>query len=287
VSDKLPHSLHAYFVEAGTPEAPLELVVDRVRDGRSVSTRRVTVVQGSRPLSSSWPRSTRTRSTPRSPVRHRSCRARRAAPAPRSVRDVPASCGGTRSTGRATTPGAALARRRPSRGRPDRRCSHWMRPPRAVGDDPVLYAPAWYASDYLLLDMAFRLHPENVASTQLTASASTTRRFHRPVRFDRWHLHTRRRRHPGHRGLVRVRSTTPTDASWHRGARGADPPTRKGDPVMTSFEYRLYQQPWPEGEYRLFQSACRRRRPGDGCGHERPRYRPFHVLPDRDPCTDC
>ena len=35
VSGKLPHSLHAYFVEAGTPEAPLDLVVDRVRDGRS------------------------------------------------------------------------------------------------------------------------------------------------------------------------------------------------------------------------------------------------------------
>ena len=50
VTDKDPQSLHAYFVEAGTPEQPLELVVDRVRDGRSMSTRRVTVAQGDRPL---------------------------------------------------------------------------------------------------------------------------------------------------------------------------------------------------------------------------------------------
>ena len=39
--------------------------------------------------------------------------------------------------------------------------SHWMRLPRDVGDDPLLHAALLaYASDYLLLDMAFRSHPE-------------------------------------------------------------------------------------------------------------------------------
>src|SRR4051812_3478642 len=49
VTDKDPQSLHAYFVEAGTPDRPLDVVVDRVRDGGSMSTRRVTVMQGERP----------------------------------------------------------------------------------------------------------------------------------------------------------------------------------------------------------------------------------------------
>ena len=48
--DKDPHSLHAYFVEAGAPDEALELTVERVRDGRSMSTRRVTVTQGDRTL---------------------------------------------------------------------------------------------------------------------------------------------------------------------------------------------------------------------------------------------
>ncbi|MFN8028687.1 MAG: thioesterase family protein, partial [Acidimicrobiia bacterium] len=50
VEGKDPHSLHAYFVEGGTPEEPIDLVVERVRDGRSMSTRRVTLQQGSRTL---------------------------------------------------------------------------------------------------------------------------------------------------------------------------------------------------------------------------------------------
>jgi len=42
--------------------------------------------------------------------------------------------------------------------------SHWMRLPRDVGDDPLLHAALLaYASDYLLLDMAFRAYPERVA----------------------------------------------------------------------------------------------------------------------------
>ena len=50
VTGKEPHSLHAYFVETGTPEEAVDLAVDRVRDGRSISVRRVSVVQSGRPL---------------------------------------------------------------------------------------------------------------------------------------------------------------------------------------------------------------------------------------------
>ncbi|MGF1599499.1 MAG: acyl-CoA thioesterase [Acidimicrobiales bacterium] len=43
--DRRLHSLHAYFLRAGAPGSPFELDVERVRDGRSFCTRRVTVHQ--------------------------------------------------------------------------------------------------------------------------------------------------------------------------------------------------------------------------------------------------
>jgi acyl-CoA thioesterase-2 len=39
------HSLHGYFLRPGNPEAPTVYMVDRIRDGRSFCTRRVTGVQ--------------------------------------------------------------------------------------------------------------------------------------------------------------------------------------------------------------------------------------------------
>src|SRR5262245_18366295 len=39
------HSLHAYFIRAGDPSIPIVYEVDRIRDGRSFTTRRVVAVQ--------------------------------------------------------------------------------------------------------------------------------------------------------------------------------------------------------------------------------------------------
>jgi len=39
------HSLHAYFLRPGNPSVPIRYVVDRIRDGRSFTTRRVVAVQ--------------------------------------------------------------------------------------------------------------------------------------------------------------------------------------------------------------------------------------------------
>jgi crotonobetainyl-CoA:carnitine CoA-transferase CaiB-like acyl-CoA transferase/acyl-CoA thioesterase len=44
-ADRPPHSLHAYYLRAGSAAKPVELRVDRVRDGRSFSVRRVSAVQ--------------------------------------------------------------------------------------------------------------------------------------------------------------------------------------------------------------------------------------------------
>ena len=45
-TDHAPHSLHGYFLRPGSPASPLLLHVDRIRDGRSFTTRRVVAVQG-------------------------------------------------------------------------------------------------------------------------------------------------------------------------------------------------------------------------------------------------
>ncbi|HET6188300.1 MAG TPA: acyl-CoA thioesterase domain-containing protein, partial [Trebonia sp.] len=44
-ADRLVHSLHAYFIRPGDPAVPIVYTVDRVRDGRSFATRRVTAIQ--------------------------------------------------------------------------------------------------------------------------------------------------------------------------------------------------------------------------------------------------
>jgi acyl-CoA thioesterase-2 len=44
-ADRAVHSLHAYFIRGGDPSVPIVYTVDRVRDGRSFSVRRVLAVQ--------------------------------------------------------------------------------------------------------------------------------------------------------------------------------------------------------------------------------------------------
>jgi acyl-CoA thioesterase-2 len=50
VEDRQAHSLHAYFLRAGDPSAPIVYSVDRSRDGGSFSARRVVAIQHGRPI---------------------------------------------------------------------------------------------------------------------------------------------------------------------------------------------------------------------------------------------
>jgi acyl-CoA thioesterase-2 len=45
VASRPPHSMHAYFLLAGDPKVPIIYNVERVRDGKSFTTRRVTALQ--------------------------------------------------------------------------------------------------------------------------------------------------------------------------------------------------------------------------------------------------
>src|SRR5579875_1601140 len=43
--DRAVHSLHAYFLRPGDPKIPIIYTVDRIRDGRSFTSRRVVAIQ--------------------------------------------------------------------------------------------------------------------------------------------------------------------------------------------------------------------------------------------------
>src|SRR5437588_11952106 len=45
VAERPPHSLHAYFLLAGDPKVPIIYEVDRIREGKSFTTRRVIAIQ--------------------------------------------------------------------------------------------------------------------------------------------------------------------------------------------------------------------------------------------------
>ncbi len=81
-----------------------------------------------------------------------------------------------------------------------------MRLPRHIADSPALHnAMLTYASDYLLLDMALRCHPQPADYTSIAAvSLDHAIWLHRPVHFDEWHLYTQEiAAIVGHRALVR------------------------------------------------------------------------------------
>src|SRR3954468_3595426 len=44
-AERQVHSLHAYFIRGGDPSIPIVYEVDRIRDGRSFTTRRVIAIQ--------------------------------------------------------------------------------------------------------------------------------------------------------------------------------------------------------------------------------------------------
>ena len=53
IEDRAAHSLHAYFLRAGDPKVPIIYEVDRIRDGKSFTTRRVVKLFPSRLRSTS------------------------------------------------------------------------------------------------------------------------------------------------------------------------------------------------------------------------------------------
>jgi acyl-CoA thioesterase-2 len=193
-ADRPVHSLHAYFIRPGDPSVPIVYSVDRVRDGRSFTTRRVLAIQHGRAiftLSASFhhpePGPEHADPMPEAPppeaVERTSDRlARLFGEVPFQALDNPIDL---RSVG----PMSAEAARDPSL-RPARNLI-WLRVDGELPDDPLLHVCLMtYASDLTLLDSVLIRHGLSFLDGR-TAGASLDHAmwFHRPFRADRWLLY--------------------------------------------------------------------------------------------------
>ncbi|AMO60612.1 acyl-CoA thioesterase [Mycolicibacterium phlei] len=206
-----PHSLHAYFVQTGASDTPVDITVDAVRDGRSMATRQVTVAQGERTLLTAI---ASFHTGPAEPVFDTTMPD---APEPETmpllqhwVPRAPEAMRTNAQTWIDVPPAIEIRIAEPTGflGGPQRSGprSHWMRLPRPVGADPVTHAALLaYASDYLMLDAAMRNHPQPADYGAIAAvSLDHALWLHRPVRFDEWHLYTQETvAISGHRALIR------------------------------------------------------------------------------------
>ncbi|HYZ99015.1 MAG TPA: acyl-CoA thioesterase II [Acidimicrobiales bacterium] len=214
-AERRVHSLHAYFLRAGDPQAPILYEVDRIRDGRSFTTRRVVAIQHGRAifnLSASFqadePGFEHAFDMPE-------------VTAPEELPDL---------RQRAAAHGDKIPwvdRPRPIDIRhvdwlpPDRkhplppRQRVWMRADGRLPDDPLIHTIVLtYASDMTLLDTSMLPHGGSWFDTGLfMASLDHAMWFHRPFRADDWLLYDQDSPSASNgrglsRGLVYTRSGT-------------------------------------------------------------------------------
>jgi acyl-CoA thioesterase-2 len=187
------HSLHAYFLRPGDPSVPIVYEVDRIRDGKSFTTRRVVAIQHGKaifnlqasfhdpePGNDFFQPAPTDLADPESLPNHQ----QRLAPyrdkigdwfdkpRPIDIRYVP--------------PDPLL-----DGDGPIDRQSVWMRADGVLPDDPVLHACiVTYASDFTLLDTAVRPSGLNwLMDDMMMASLDHAMWFHRPFRADEWMLY--------------------------------------------------------------------------------------------------
>jgi acyl-CoA thioesterase-2 len=210
------HSLHAYFLRPGRPGVPIVYQVERVRDGRSFTTRRVTAVQQGRTifnLTASFHK------PEEGPFEHQLPPARKV-PDPESLPTVTQEI--REHHGDLPEQLERMARRQPFdiryvdrlRWTPEEvkdaepRSAVWMRAVGPLGDDPVVHTCALtYASDMTLLDaVRIPVQPLWGPRTFDIASLDHAMWFHRPFRADEWFLYDQESPiATGGRGLARGR----------------------------------------------------------------------------------
>jgi acyl-CoA thioesterase II len=193
-ADRPVHSLHAYFIRPGDPTVPLVYIVERVRDGRSFTTRRVTVVQHGKTiftLSASFhhpePGFEHADAMPEVPgpddLEPTAARLRRlfGPPAVEFGWDNPIDV-------RHVGPLTVEAERDPSLA--SSRNLVWLKADGELPDDPLLHVCLMtYASDMTLLDTVLLAHGVSWGGGVVGASLDHAMWFHRPFRADRWLLY--------------------------------------------------------------------------------------------------
>ena len=186
------HSMHGYFLRAGDGAEPITFTVERLRDGRSFSARRVHALQFGRPILSMIASFQR----PDTGIDHAATMPD--VPPPETLRslidyypDVD------------TAPARYWQRKRPLDLRPVQQPIHvypaepatsqaiWMRTVGPLPDDPALHAAILaYSSDYNLLEPALRAHGLTWSEPDLrVASLDHAMWWHRPARADEWLLY--------------------------------------------------------------------------------------------------
>jgi acyl-CoA thioesterase-2 len=178
--ERAVHSLHAYFIRPGDPEVPIVYTVDRTRDGRSFSTRRVTAIQHGQAiftLSASFHRH-------EAGLEHQVPMPE--APDPESL---PERSRGLRPVEIRYAGRPPWARTDGQAGEP--RSMVWMRARDTLPDDPLVHVCAVaYASDMSLLDSVLLAHGLSWDAEGLTAaSLDHAMWFHGPFRADEWLLY--------------------------------------------------------------------------------------------------
>ncbi|MEI7703803.1 MAG: acyl-CoA thioesterase II [Deltaproteobacteria bacterium] len=199
IEGRVPHSLHAYFLLPGDVEAPIVYQVERVRDGRSFSARRVQAIQHGRPILSMIA----SFQVPEPGLEHASSMPD--VPLPETL--VPASVLYERWISEAgpVPPKTAAALRatsaiefRPVEPRNpllaatcEPRQATWFRAIDRMPDDPQLHRCILaYASDYQLVGTALRPHGRSwYQPSMVVASIDHAIWFHRDARVDDWLLY--------------------------------------------------------------------------------------------------
>ena len=193
-ADRPVHSLHAYFIRPGDPAVPIVYTVDRVRDGRSFTTRRVSAIQHGRTiftLSASFhhPEPGPMHADPMPEVPPPEMVERSSDRLARVLGEVPARVLDNPIDLRSVGPLSAEAARDPSLR--TTRNLIWLRVDGELPDDPLLHVCLMtYASDMTLLDSVLTGHGLSWLDGRTSgASLDHAMWFHRPFRADRWLLY--------------------------------------------------------------------------------------------------
>ena len=193
-ADRPVHSLHAYFIRPGDPAVPIVYTVDRVRDGRSFTTRRVSAIQHGKTiftLSASFhhPEPGLEHADPMPDVPPPEMVERTSDRLARLLGEVPPQMHDNPIDLRSVGPLSVEAERDPSLR--TTRNLVWLRVDGELPDDPLLHVCLMtYASDMTLLDSVLLGHGLSWVDGRTSgASLDHAMWFHRPFRADRWLLY--------------------------------------------------------------------------------------------------
>ncbi|QJY49477.1 acyl-CoA thioesterase [Pseudonocardia broussonetiae] len=210
--DREVHSLHAYFIRPGDPRVPIVYEAERVRDGRSFTTRRVLAIQHGEAifsLSASF-------QLPQDGLEH-STPAPADVPGPLTLPDLGQRVADGRGAGWMSRIPRPLDMRFVDEpvwsddrvGASEEPNRVWMRADGRLPDDRLLHVCLLtYASDLTLLGSVLARHDRSEQPVQM-ASLDHAMWFHRPFRADDWLLYTTfSPAASGSRGLATGRFTT-------------------------------------------------------------------------------